>query len=197
MSLFVKICGITSALAAHAAAESGADAVGFVFAESPRQVNPAQASALARDLPAGVLRVAVFRRPSIPEIDTVLDEFAADVVQADFQSLVGFARLATLPVYREPVTALPTQPRFIYEGARSGVGSRVDPEQAARLARGNEMVLAGGLDPDNVAGAIAAVKPFGVDVSTGVETAPGDKSPELIRSFVAAARSAAERLVRT
>lgn len=197
MSLFVKICGITSESAAMTAAESGADAVGFVFAESPRRVDPARATALAGELPAGLLRVAVFRRPTLTEITNVLDEFDADVVQADFQSLVGLEHLDLLPVYREPVTTQPMQPRFLYEGERSGIGSRVDPEEAARLARGTEMVLAGGLDPGNVGEAIATVQPFGVDVSSGVETSPGVKSPDLIRSFIAAARSAAERLVTT
>lgn len=197
MSLFVKICGITSEAAALTAAEWGADAVGFVFAESPRRVDPARAGALAGELPAGMLRVAVFRRPSAAEIIDVLGEFDADVVQADYQSLVGFGHLDLLPVYREPVTTQPIQPRFLYEGERSGIGARVDLEEAARLARGSEMVLAGGLDPGNVGEVITAVKPYGVDVSSGVETSPGVKSPDLIRSFIAAARSAAERLVTT
>ena len=195
MSLFVKICGITSPVAASAAVEAGADAVGFVFAESPRRVAPSEARAIAEDLPPGILCVAVFGRPALGEIAAVLDEFDADVVQADHESLDGYEERQILPVYREPVTARPTQLRFLYEGARSGVGARVDESEAARVARFGEMVLAGGLDPGNVGRAITAIRPYGVDVSTGVETAPGVKSPELIGSFVAAARSAAERLV--
>lgn len=195
MSLFVKICGITSPVAASAAVEAGADAVGFVFAESPRRVAPAEARAIAEDLPPGILCVAVFGRPLLAEIAAVLDEFDADVVQADHESLDGYEERQILPVYRERVTARPTQLRFLYEGARSGVGARVDESEAARVARFGEMVLAGGLDPGNVGRAITAIRPYGVDVSTGVETAPGVKSPELIGSFVAAARSAAERLV--
>lgn len=195
MSLFVKICGITSAEAADAAIESGADAIGFVFADSPRRIEAAQANAIAEDLPSDVLRVAVFRRPTLSEIGAVLGEFDADVVQADHESLVGFEDRPILPVYHEPVTERPVHPRFLYEGARSGVGTRVDEAEARRLARLGEMVLAGGLDPRNVGASIAAIRPYGVDVSSGVETTPGVKSPELIRSFVAAARSAAERLV--
>lgn len=195
MSLFVKICGITDSSAAAAAVQAGASALGFVFAESPRQLSPTQACALAADLPEGVLRVAVFRRPSLDEIRAVLDEFDADVVQADHESLGGFEDRPTLPVYREPVGERPGHPKFLYEGSRSGAGVRVDMSEAARVARIGEMVLAGGLDPGNVADVITAVRPHGVDVSSGVETAPGVKSPELIVSFVAAARSAAERLV--
>lgn len=195
MSLFVKICGITNATAAHAAVESGADAVGFVFADSPRRVDPAQARAIGEGLPSGVLRVAVFKRPTLADMATVLDEFDADVVQADHQSLAGYDGRPTLPVYREPLTGRPDHSRFLYEGVTSGVGARVDESEAARVATLGEMVLAGGLDPGNVGAAITAIRPFGVDVSTGVETAPGIKSPELIGSFVAAARAAAERLV--
>lgn len=195
MTLFVKICGITGVEAAAAAVGSGADALGFVFADSPRRIEPGQANAIAEGLPSGVLRVAVFRRPTPSEIDAVLGEFDADLVQADHESLVGFEDRPLLPVYREPVTERPGHPRFLYEGARSGAGTRVDESEAARVARLGEMVLAGGLDPRNVGAAISAIRPFGVDVSSGVETAPGVKSPELISSFVAAARSAAERLV--
>lgn len=195
MSLFVKICGVSDEEAGIAAASSGADAVGFVFADSPRQVSPRRATAIAGELPPDILRVAVFRRPDRNEIEAVLEEFTPDVVQCDVASLAGMEGYATLPVFREGEEAVPDGGRFLYEGLVSGVGQMVDLSRAVGVARLGEMILAGGLRPDNVGRVIAEVRPFGVDVSSGVETAPGAKDPSLIRSFVAAARAAEERLV--
>jgi phosphoribosylanthranilate isomerase len=195
MSLFVKICGINDPRAAEAAVASGADAVGFVFSPSPRQVTPEIAHSIAADLPRAVVRVAVFRSPSHAEIARVIEEFSADLVQADHDRLGPVTGHGLLPVYREGETA-PEEGRFLYEGPISGVGEMVDLARATSLARIGDMVLAGGLDPDNVGQVVAAVRPYGVDVSSGVETAPGVKDPELIRRFVAAARAAEERLVR-
>lgn len=195
MSLFVKICGISDEEAGLAAASAGADAVGFVFAESPRQVSPRLAIAISGELPPHLLRVAVFRHPSPTEIEAVLEEFTPDIIQADVASLTGVEGISTLPVFREGGDAVPEGGRFLYEGPLSGVGEGVDLARAADLARLGDMVLAGGLRPDNVGRVIATVRPFGVDVSSGVEDAPGSKDPSLIRSFVAAARTAEERLV--
>lgn len=195
MSLFVKICGITSVEAGAAAVEAGADAVGFVFAPSPRQVTTAEALAISGQLPSRVLRVAVFRRPGPEEIEEVLSVFTPDLVQADHDVLTGAEPVATLPVFHSSGSDLPEGGRFLYEGPVSGSGQLVDLRAASRVARLGEMVLAGGLTPDNVDGAIEAVRPFGVDVSSGVEMSPGRKDPSLIRSFVAAARAASERLV--
>lgn len=195
MSLFIKICGITELEGAQTAVEAGADAVGFVFAESPRQVAPRRAVAISGDLPPRVLRVAVFRRPTLREIELVLDEFTPDLVQADHDTFAGFDAIDTLPVFREGVDGAPEGGRFLYEGPISGSGRVVDLERAAGIARLGDMVLAGGLQPHNVGAAIATVRPHGVDVSSGVESPAGTKDPALIRSFVAAARAAEERLV--
>ncbi|MFZ0013792.1 MAG: phosphoribosylanthranilate isomerase [Acidimicrobiia bacterium] len=195
MSLFVKICGLTDHGAVETCVESGVDAIGFVFAESPRRVEPGLAAELSSLVPAGIARVAVFRRPRPGDIDRVLDVFMPDVVQADHDHLSSRSDVRVLPVYRETVDSNPEHRRFLYEGAVSGVGQLVDLERAAGVASLGEMVLAGGLRPDNVGRAIAMVKPFGVDVSSGVESEPGVKSPALIRSFVTAARVAGERLV--
>jgi phosphoribosylanthranilate isomerase len=195
MSLFVKICGITDIDAGIAAAAAGADAVGFVFADSPRQLSPSQALAISGELPPALLRVAVFRDPVLAEIEEVLERFTPDAVQADVGALDGLHDFATLPVYREGGVEMPDGGRFLYEGLVSGAGLTVDLSAAAGVARLGEMILAGGLRPDNVGRAIVAVRPHGVDVSSGVETAPGRKDPSLIRSFVAAAREAEERLV--
>lgn len=194
MSLFVKICGINDPGAAEAAVASGADAIGFVFSASPRQVTPDLARSIAADLPRRVARVAVFRRPTDVEIARVLDEFAPDLVQADHHCLGHVIGFGLLPVFREGEPP-PEGGRFLYEGPVSGVGDMVDLAKAASLARIGEMVLAGGLHPDNVAEVVTAVRPFGVDVSSGVEKSPGVKDPDSIRRFVAAARAAEERLV--
>ena len=124
-----------------------------------------------------------------------MDEFGPDLVQADHDSLPGVEGVEFLPVYREGAARPPDGARFLYEGPVSGVGRRVDESAASDMARIGEMILAGGLDTDNVGDVVASVRPFGVDVSSGVESSPGVKSPELIESFVRAARAAEERLV--
>lgn len=197
MSLFIKICGITDEVAARACAEAGADAVGFVFATSPRQVTPERAAAIASSLPDSILRVAVFRRPGPADIQRALEVFTPDIIQADHDTLPKDPRdrFGLLPVYRQDIDTVPAGIRFLYEGPHSGIGHRVDLARAAEIARRGEMILAGGLTPGGVAGIIDLVRPFGVDVSSGVESSPGQKDPEAVRAFVAAARAAQERLV--
>lgn len=195
MSLFVKICGMTDVISASAAVEAGVQAIGFVFAASPRRVSLAQARRISRVIPPGVLRVAVFRRPAPGEVIRVVDGFQPDLVQADYDALGDIEGVDLLPVYREGSEVEPEHGRFLFEGPVSGVGRQVDLSMAARLTGRGEMILAGGLRSENVGEAVATVKPFGVDVSSGVESSPGVKSPDMIRSFVAAARVAEERLV--
>lgn len=195
MSLFVKVCGIMDHPAAEAAASSGVDAVGFVFASSPRQVSPRQALSISGELPPGILRVAVFRRPGPSDIERILEEFTPDLVQADHDTLDRLRGVTTLPVFRAGAKQAPDGGRFLYEGPVSGAGQPIDLSRATSVARLGQMVLAGGLRPDNVGRAIMTVRPFGVDVSSGVESSPGSKDPALIRSFVAASRAAEERLV--
>jgi phosphoribosylanthranilate isomerase len=196
VTIWVKICGLNSPEAVAAALAAGADALGFVFhAASPRHVTPAAAAELVRTVPPGVLRVAVTRHPTQAELDAVLAGFAADVLQTDAADLDALrlpAALGRLPVLR---TGRPLPDRLparcLYESADSGRGATADWQAAAALANRTELVLAGGLSAANVAAAIAAVRPFGVDVSSGVERAPGRKDAGLIRDFIAAARVAA------
>jgi len=195
MSLFVKICGITSTDAASAAVDAGANALGFVFADSPRQITPSLATDLARDLPRHVEKVAVFRRPHRNEIESVLAGFDADTVQADWSSLVGFDDRPVLPVLRDLDCPDCDGQRILFEGVRSGVGERADWSMANQLARRSRLVLAGGLSTGNVGEAIAAVHPFGVDVSTGVESSPGLKDPRLIASFTKEVRRIEKEMV--
>lgn len=196
MSLFVKICGITTPEATRAAVESGADAVGFVFAESPRRLTPHRATELACDLPEEIERVAVFLRPSHDEIDFVLDGFEADTVQADRPALDGFTRLPTLPVVRRAEHGLLGQ-RILFDSNHSGAGLRSDWVAAAALSQTSSLILAGGLNLENLAQAVQEVTPYGLDVSSGVEARRGVKDPDLIQEFVAEARRVEQEMVRT
>lgn len=195
MSLFVKICGITDQTGLEAAIEAGADAVGLVFhAPSPRNVTPALAAALAARLPQSMTSVAVTLHPDQRLADEVLAALRPDAWQsdaADFASVDVPAAVQRWPVYRggEPPQSPP--PRLLFEGARSGAGQVADWSLAGAWARTTQLILGGGLTPENVAAAVRAVRPFGVDVSSGVESAPGRKDPCRVRQFVAAARAAA------
>jgi phosphoribosylanthranilate isomerase len=195
MSGFVKICGLTDERAVHAALEAGADAIGFVFASSPRQVTPQRAGELARPARGRALCVAVTLHPTQHDIDSILAGFPADALQtdaADYARLTLPASLARLPVLRDEraLDAIEPGARVLFEGPRSGAGHVADWLAARRVAARHPTILAGGLDPDNVVEAIARVRPFGVDVSTGVESAPGHKDPARIASFVERARRA-------
>jgi phosphoribosylanthranilate isomerase len=196
MNLLVKICGITTVDALQAALSAGADAVGFVFhGPSPRNVTPAQAVALARRVPPGVRTVAVTLHPTQAFVDEVLSAFAPDVWQADagdFDSLAIPTGIERWPVFRAGAVLPQALPwRLLFEGAQSGAGEVTDWSQAASLAQRAELILGGGLTPANVGEAVRSVRPFGVDVSSGVESAPGRKSVALVQEFVAAAREAA------
>ena len=193
MSMFVKICGLRSEDGIAAAVAAGANAVGFVFAESPRQVTPDEARSLSGKVPDGVLRVAVMRHPSNDEWQSVLDTVAPDVLQtdiADFATLEVPEHIRAWPVIREGDEVNDWPAEFVYEGRQSGVGETVDWAQAARIAGKGRMILAGGLDSGNVAAAVREVSPWGVDVSSGVESSPGVKDSDKIRSFINAARTA-------
>jgi phosphoribosylanthranilate isomerase len=192
--MFVKICGITDREAADAAVEAGADALGFVFAASPRQVSAEVAREISADVPRGTIRVAVFHHPTRAHFEHVLAVFAPDWVQTDaedFASLPVQAPTLALPVYRTgrlPEAAARPK-RVLFEGARSGLGLAANWTEARTLAAATQVVLAGGLNAANLEAAILRVRPWGVDVSTGVERAPGRKDPEKIRDFVARARA--------
>jgi phosphoribosylanthranilate isomerase len=196
-SLWIKICGITDAAAVAAALEAGVDAIGFVFATSPRQIQPAQAARLAAAARGRALCIAVTRHPKQELLDEIVREFKPDGWQTDINDLSVLRvprQLPILPVLRSGSPALESPPRrFLFEGPESGQGVTSDWSEAARLAGMAQLILAGGLRVDNVATAIERVRPFGVDVSSGVESQPGRKSPPLLAAFVAAARAAHER----
>jgi len=193
MTTFIKICGLTDTLAVQAAVDAGADAVGFVFAESSRRVTPQHAAAISAMVPQQIKRVAVMLHPANDEWLEVAEVFQPDVLQtdvADFASLEVAANIERWPVFREGAasTAQALPQMFVYEGHNSGRGEKVDWAIAANLAKRGRMILAGGLSVGNVAAAILEVAPFGVDVSSAVESQPGKKDPAKIQAFVATAR---------
>jgi phosphoribosylanthranilate isomerase len=190
--MWIKICGMTTPAAVSAALAAQVDAIGFVFAESVRRVTPEFASKLASPARGRVPCIAVIRQLSQHELDLMLATFAPDVLQADWSDLAGMRlprQLAVLPVVRANTTVpQPLPARILFEGPVSGSGVPCDWHVARALAGQSELVLAGGLNARNVAAAIEAVQPFGVDVSSGVEERPGVKSPQEIARFVEAAR---------
>jgi phosphoribosylanthranilate isomerase len=190
--MWIKVCGMTTADAVTGAVDADVDAIGFVFAKSVRQLTPQAAAALARPARGRLRCVAVTRHPTQREVDEILNVFRPDLLQtdaADFAALRLPATLERLPVIRVGEALPATLPRrLLFEGPASGQGQVSDWDAARALAARTELVLAGGLSAANVAAAIAAVQPFGVDVSSGVEERPGLKSPEQIVSFVAAVR---------
>jgi phosphoribosylanthranilate isomerase len=191
--MWIKICGATSEEAVAAALQAGVDAVGFIFAPSVRRVTCERAAQLSAPARGRAMLVAVTLHPQQSQVDEIVRVLRPDALQTDledFERLRLPDRLVRLPVVRPGAAILKLPRRFLYEGARSGSGEVSDWNAAAHLARANEVVLAGGLNADNVAAAIRAVAPYGVDVSSGVEIAPGRKSAEKIAQFVAAARTA-------
>ena len=199
MSVLVKICGLRNAADVTAAVDAGADAIGFVFAESVRRVTVAEAAQATAQLRTDIRKVAVMRHPSDEEWQEVLLEFRPDLLQTDiedFETLDVPDAVQRLPVIREGHVVLNEElpDVFIYEGASSGQGEVVDWKRAAGIAARGKMILAGGLSAQNIGEAIATVRPFGVDVSSAVETEPGVKNPELIQEFIDAIR-AAEKLL--
>ena len=204
--LFVKVCGITSPEDAACAAEAGADAIGMVFwPGSPRAVSLDRALAIGAALPASVVKVGVFVDASRDEMARVADAAGLDLLQLHGEEPPEL--LAGLP--RRALKAIRVGSGFVAEDAlryADALGLLLDTRSAETpggtgrafdwsLVRGVRerarfVVLAGGLTPDNLSAALAAVRPHGVDASSGLETAPGRKDPARVRAFVAAARAA-------
>jgi phosphoribosylanthranilate isomerase len=193
--MWIKICGMTTDEAVQAALAAHVDAIGFVFAESKRQVSPQRAVQLAAPARGKLKCIAVTQHPEQRVVDEIVSIFRPDVLQTDindFQTLQLPEALERLPVVRLLPESMPV--RLLFEGPASGTGKTADWSAARALARRAELILAGGLSPENIAAAIAEVHPFGVDVSSGVESSPGIKSPERIARFVEAARAASRSL---
>jgi phosphoribosylanthranilate isomerase len=205
----IKICGITRAEDARAAAEAGADAIGLVFYDaSPRAVDAALASEIIAELPPYMTAVGLFVDAPIETIEQVLKRVPLDMLQFHGDETAAQCAAVGRPWYKalrmqpgEDIArkaAEYTEARAVLldsfkPGVPGGTGEAFDWTQVPPLPR--PLILAGGLDPDNVASAVMQVAPPAVDVSGGVERAPGLKDPELIEAFCAAVRAADEQRV--
>jgi phosphoribosylanthranilate isomerase len=189
----IKICGLRRVSDIETAVDAGASAIGFVFARSPRQVSVEEVGRLLAAVPPPVLKVAVFRRPEAALLAAVVAA-GVDVIQADDGWDSGGLTLPFLPALSDGpdlASRVADIPGIcLVDGARGG-GAGVLPDLArvASVAATRRLVLAGGLTPENVAEAIALVRPWGVDVSSGVEASRGRKDPERIRAFIQAAQT--------
>ena len=189
MSLFVKICGLTERNHIDIAINAGADAIGFVFASSIRQISITDALLISKDIPEHVMRVAVLLHPNTEDWNKIAQQFKPDAVQtdaADFDYLTVPTSVQKWPVYREHQHRIkpPKNKKFIYEGQKSGQGECVDWRKAATFSPLGKLILAGGLSHQNISEAIEIVQPFGVDVSSAVESEPGKKDGNKIKAFL-------------
>jgi phosphoribosylanthranilate isomerase len=190
---WIKICGLTTPEAVSAADGAGVDAIGFVFAASPRRVTPEHAWRLAAPVRGRLAVCAVVRRTTQAEVDEILRVLRPDMLQVDVAELAGLALPRTIEVLPVASTRAPAPDvapgLLLLERPPADDDTGWDENAIRGLAHRTRLVLAGGLDAGNVAGLIRACAPFGVDVSRGVELSPGIKGQELIRRFVKAARS--------
>ncbi len=202
----VKVCGITNAKDAFAAVEAGADALGFIFYEkSPRYVVPAVAASIIAELPPLVTPVGVFVNEGMAAVRSIMDTCGLAMAQLHGDENVSYCRELARPAMkalrltdRRSLLALAEyQGRGGVRGfvldtfselAYGGTGQTNDWGLAADVAKSTPILLAGGLTPGNVTEAIRTVRPYGVDVSSGVESAPGKKDHAKMRAFIDAVR---------
>ena len=198
--MFVKICGITRAEDAAVAVTHGASAIGFIFwANSRRYVDPDQARAIVRTLPPFVTPVGVFVNEPADAINAVAAQVGLGAVQLHGDETPELLDALVSPVVKavgridaDTAWRWPSRVRLLVDAdervQRGGTGITADWAAAAVLARQRPIVLAGGITPENVGDAVLTVQPFGIDVSSGVEDAPGIKNPEKLRALFEALR---------
>jgi phosphoribosylanthranilate isomerase len=200
--VFVKICGITSEEDALLAVAMDADAVGFIFAPSKRQIAPQTARDIARRLPAEALTVGVFRDEAPERVVSIVNEAGLRGAQLHGRESIEATRYVAarvpfvIKVFTADDPALARADEYgakvvMLDGARPGSGETWDWSLADAVPDGVRLLLAGGLTPENVPDAVQAVRPWGVDTASGVERSPGRKDPRKVRLFVANARAAA------
>ncbi len=199
----VKVCGITNPGDARFAVEAGADALGLVFAESPRQVSVEQAREVVAALPDGVLKVGVFVNAEPKEVLRIASEVGLDYAQLhgdESPEVVAAVRKGGLKVIK--ALRMRDAGSLVIEGyevdlflldaysarARGGTGERFDWGLAKSIKGRGNILVSGGLTPENVREAIRFFEPYGVDASSSLEDAPGKKNRERVRRFVSAAK---------
>lgn len=201
--MFVKICGVVTPADAIASVDAGADAIGLNFcAVSPRRIDPARAREIADAVRGDVLIVGVFRDHLAHEVIEIAEEVGLEAAQLHGNETPSTSRAvhAEVPILiRAMAAADPEVTTIADHGAdivhldapNPGSGLTFDWSLVGDVGRRHRLLLAGGLRPSNVADAIAAVRPWGVDVASGVESAPAVKDHAAVAAFVAAARAAA------
>jgi phosphoribosylanthranilate isomerase len=203
--LFVKICGITTEADALLAVSMGATAVGFVFAPSPRQMAPAAVADICKRLPHETVTVGVFRNESARRVVEIANSIGLDAVQLHGLESAEETRWVAERVgwtIKAFPAGHPGIERFDEYGARTllvdgpnpGSGELFDWRLAEGVADPGRLIVSGGLRPGNVAAAVEHLRPWGVDVSSGVESSPGVKDAALLRAFIHAARDAGARV---
>jgi phosphoribosylanthranilate isomerase len=193
--MLVKICGITRLEDARAAVDAGASAIGFIFWEgSPRFIDPERARAIANAVPAPVVTVGVFVNTGADHINAVADRIGLSVIQLHGDETPADAAAIGRPIIKAlsdldaaHVDQWPDAITLLVDAQdpvrRGGTGQKADWTRAAALARRRRVLLAGGLNAENVADAVRAVRPFGIDVSSGVERSPGIKDHERLAAL--------------
>jgi phosphoribosylanthranilate isomerase len=192
--LFVKICGITRAEDAAVAVECGAGALGFVFwPGSPRSIDPYRARMIAATLPPFVTPVGVFVNQPADYVSRVASLVRLGAVQLHGDETAAYAAGIATPAIKAVTVAdpqlsiWPSRTLLLVDvhdpEQRGGTGRTVDWSAAARIAAQRQILLAGGLTPENVGEAVASVRPFGIDVSSGVEQSPGVKDHQRLRAL--------------
>jgi phosphoribosylanthranilate isomerase len=200
--MIAKVCGITRFADALHAVQHGATALGFVFwPDSPRYIAPDRAAMIVRELPPTITAVGVFVNQPVDEIARVAALAGIATIQLHGDEPAEYATTLGWPVWRAmsladvkgTLEAWPLDTTILLDAhdpvRRGGTGQPIDWAQAADVARLRRVVLAGGLTPENVQQAIARVRPFGVDVSSGVEEAPGVKNLDKVARFLERARA--------
>jgi len=199
--MFVKICGITNEDDALLAVALGADAIGFVFAPSVRQIAVQKVYDITRRLPPEVITVGVFRDEHPKRVIEMVQSSGVKAAQlhghespADVAAVALHVRTVVKAVTAGTVDATRAQEfgtsMILVDAPEPGSGAVFDWQMAAELPEGLRIILAGGLTPDNVAQGISIVRPWGVDVSSGVESEPGRKDPILMKRFIENAKAA-------
>ena len=198
----VKICGITTVEDAHMAIEAGADALGFVFYDkSPRNLLPERAAEIISSLPPFIHVVGLFVHAQLDFVNATADRCRLDIVQLhgdESQEFCARVNRRVIKAFRvKDITSLDRMEAYRVAGylldayspkAFGGTGVTFNWDTAVVAKKFGPIILAGGLTPDNVAEAIGHVSPYGVDVSSGVESAPGVKDPAKVREFIKRAK---------
>ena len=203
MNVKVKICGITSIADGVAAAAAGADMIGLMFYErSPRNISLTAAAEISRALAPFIVKVGVFVNPDEDTVRRAIGECGVTLLQFHGEETPEFCAqfgVMSMKAFRvrdaASLTPLPNYPTDAYlldaysPDAHGGTGAKFNWDLAIDAKKlGKPIFLAGGLTPENVTTAVAKVQPFGVDVSSGVESAPGKKDHAKVRAFIQAAR---------